>query len=237
MTCRHSSRRFISFSSSVCCISTLSLTCLFVASPPNTPVTRISKPGAGPGLCFSTLCRCSGLLAFFFLRSDLCSKPLVNAFLDVSPTYFPSHPLHTTSYVTPSLLHIPPSPSPQTIHFSESLHMRSLNGSDFCKRFFRLDPGTSDTPTLTLAACMTSWYLLFSSPPGVAGTNITVSFPLFSSVKPFSFLCSPPLSSFNSFPVSRSIEWLLTLCVFLQHLVIGTESRLDNLCSEPLIIS
>ena len=46
LTCRHSSRLFNRSSSGVCWIITDSRTCLFKASPPNTPVTFIPKPGA-----------------------------------------------------------------------------------------------------------------------------------------------------------------------------------------------
>lgn len=51
----------------------------------------------------------------------LCSNPLKKAFRDVSQIYHPSQPLHFTSYVTSSLLHLPPYPSPQTIHIRAQL--------------------------------------------------------------------------------------------------------------------
>merc|ERR1711923_23149 len=50
--------------------------------------------------------------------------------------------LHVSSYATPFILHLPPSPSAHTKHPSFS-HLFSLKGSDFCNLCFRLVPDIS----------------------------------------------------------------------------------------------
>merc|ERR1711923_573294 len=96
--------------------------------------------------------------------------------------------LHVSSYATPFTLHLPPSPSAHTKHPSFS-HLFSLKGPDFCNLCLRLVPDISATAILTPALEMASSYLLFSTPPGVAGTNTTLSLlPSFPSLNQFSFL-------------------------------------------------
>merc|ERR1711923_629562 len=135
---------------------TASATCLFVASPPYTPVTFISKSlTCTLPPCSSTPCIWNTLSLLFFTIPFQCSLPLVNAFLAVSPICLLPHFLHLTSYVTPVLLQLPPFPSlPHTIHISLSPHSLPLNGSDLCTFLLTLVPGTSTTATLTLAFSM-----------------------------------------------------------------------------------
>merc|ERR1711923_472856 len=96
---------------------TASATCLFVASPPYTPVTFITKsPTCTLPPCSSTPCTWNTLSLLFSTIPFQCSRPLVNAFLAVSPIYLLSHFLHLTSYVTPVLLQLPPFPSLTQTH-------------------------------------------------------------------------------------------------------------------------
>merc|ERR1711923_110536 len=81
-----------------------------------------------------------------------------------------------------------PSLSAHTKHPSSS-NLFSLKGSDFCSLCLRLVPGISATAILTPASEMAFSYLLFSTPPGVAGTNTTLSLlPSFPSLNQSSFL-------------------------------------------------
>ena len=75
LTCRHSSRLFKWSSSGVCWSITDSLTCLFKASPPKTPVTSIPKPEA-LSLCLSALCRWRWLFLSVLAKPDLCFNAL-----------------------------------------------------------------------------------------------------------------------------------------------------------------
>ena len=75
---------------------TLSVSCLFRASPPKVPVTFILK-GMFLLSWSSLQCKYKGLVRSFLLRAALCSNPLVYAFRDVSPIYLHSQAVHCIS--------------------------------------------------------------------------------------------------------------------------------------------
>ena len=124
LVCPHSPLLFIPELSLL--MSTASVTCLRVASLPNTSLTWYTNSCSSLS-CSSLQCLQSTELSFLILYSYRCSFILAHADLPVSPMYLSLHALHTISYVTPSFLQSPFTLLVLHILHSSSSHSFQLN--------------------------------------------------------------------------------------------------------------